>query len=170
MNILATMRKYNKKSTFVVQVTSMCDMMTILLAFLLNSQSMSATQISPIEGLDLPQSMTAGEPVEALKLVVTRNGIFVNDTKVADIADGRLPASVVDAKDKMFIPALYEVLDKEAENSKKISQVNETLEFDGKVVLLADARLNYEVLKQVMYTATSAGFANVRLASLSIGD
>ncbi|OQW48433.1 MAG: hypothetical protein A4S09_04445 [Proteobacteria bacterium SG_bin7] len=167
MNILETMRKYNKKSTFVVQVTSMCDMMTILLAFLLNQQSMSATQITPIEGLDLPVSTTNGSPVEALKLTVSKKGIFVGDKKVADVENGRLPASVLDPKDKLFIPALYDELDKEAENSKKIAKVNETIEFDGKVVVLADARLNYEVIRQVMYTATSAGFANVKLASLS---
>lgn len=167
MNILQTMRKYNKKSTFVVQVTSMCDMMTILLAFLLNSQSMSATQITPIKGLDLPVSTSAGNPVEALKLTVSNNGIFVGDKKVADITNGRLPANLLDPKDKLFIPALYDELDKEAENSRKIAKVNETFEFEGKVVVLADQKLNYEVIRQVMYTATSAGFANVRLASLS---
>lgn len=167
MNILETMRKYNKKSTFVVQVTSMCDMMTILLAFLLNQQSMSATQISPIDGLELPVSMSSGSPVEALKLIISNKGIFVGDKKVADVSNGRLPASVLDPKDKLFIPALFEELDKEAENSRKIAKVNETLEFDGKVVVLADARLNYELIRQVMYTATSAGFANVRLANLS---
>ncbi len=170
MNILETMRKFNKKSTFTVQITSMCDMMTILLAFLLHQQSTSSAQITPIEGLELPQAYSAGDPVEALKLVVTRNGVFVNDKKVAEIAEGKISAAALDAKDKMFIPALYEELDKEAENSKKIAKVNETVEFEGKVVMLADSRLNYEVLKQVMYTATSAGFANVKLASVNLGE
>lgn len=169
MNVLETMKKYNKKATFGVQITSMVDMMTILLAFLLNQQSSSSAQITPIDGLTLPTSTTAADPIEALKVTVSNKGVFVNEKKVADIENGKLIDSSLDAKDKMFIPALYDELDKEAENSKKIAKINETVEFEGKAVLIADSRLNYQLLKQVMYTATSAGFANIKLATMAGG-
>lgn len=170
MRIVEQMKKYNRKSTFVVQITSMVDLMTVLLVFLLNQQSSSSVQITETAGLVLPISSTASAPVEALKVVVTALGIFVNDKKLADIQDGRIVDSNLDAKDKMFIAPLYEELDKEAGNSRRIASVNETLEFDGKIILQADSRLNYEVIKKVMYTATSAGYANIKMAAITLGE
>ncbi len=170
MKILDQMRKLNKRSTFTIQITSMVDMMTLILAFLLNSQGNSAVQLTPVEGLVLPQSRTTNGAVEALKLIVTTKGVFVNDKKVADIADGKISIEAIDDKDSLFIKPLYDELDKQAENSRKIASVNETLEFDGKVLLQADSKLNYQVLKQVMYTAASAGFANVKMAAITAGE
>jgi biopolymer transport protein ExbD len=45
--------------------------------------------------------------------------------------------------------------------------VNEEHEFDGKVVMQADSRLNYKTLKKVMYTASKAGYADMRLATIA---
>ncbi|MDZ4661139.1 MAG: biopolymer transporter ExbD [Pseudomonadota bacterium] len=170
MRIVEKMKKINRKATFTVQITSMVDMMTILLVFLLNQQSASSVQVSVTDGLVLPISSTANNPIEALKVVVTAAGIFVNDKRVSEIIDGKIVDSSFDAKDKMFIPALYEELDKEAENSRRIASINETLDFDGTLVLQADSRLKYEVLKKVMYTATSAGYANIKMAAVAVGD
>ena len=54
-----------------------------------------------------------------------------------------------------------------AEKSKEIADVNEEHEFDGKVVMQADSRLNYKTLKKVMYTASLAGYADMRLATIA---
>ncbi len=170
MRIVEQLKKYNRKSTFLVQITSMVDMMTVLLVFLLNQQSSSSVQLTSTEGLVLPTSVTANDPVEALKVVVTTAGVFVNEKKVADITDGKLTAASFDAADKMFISSLFGELDKEAENSRKIASVNETVQFDGKMILQADSRLSYDVLKKVLYTATSAGYANIKMATVQAGD
>jgi len=57
-----------------------------------------------------------------------------------------------------------EELDKRAKLAKDISKVNDSFEFDGKVLMQADRDLAYEVLQKVMYTSMMAGYADVKLA------
>lgn len=159
----------NKKSTFTIQLTSMVDMFTILIVFLLKSQSSSAVQIAPQKGLELPSSYSQLEPQsEAVKLVVSSEGIFVQDNLVVPIKDGKIEASAIDKADPEFIRPLYEALDKEAEKVQKIAEKNTELKFDGKVVMQASKNLPYGLLKKVMYTSSIAGYADFKMATLAM--
>ncbi len=157
----------NKKTTFVLQLTAMVDMFTILIVFLLKSFSTSAVTITPHKDMVLPQSSAYVEPIEALKLVVALDGIYVDDRKVVDVSDGKISTLDLDANDKDFIRKLYEELDKHAVKSRDIAGQNEDIKFDGKIVMQADSRFDYGELKKVMYTASLAGFADMKLATLS---
>ena len=164
------MKKYMDKripSTFKIQITSMVDMFVILLVFLLKSYSTSAVNITPDDKLRLPASSSTKDPVEALKLVVSKVGIFVDDKKVVSLQDGRIEATDIDATDTNFIRSLYTALDAQASKSKSIAKANETVEFDGKVVMQADRDLPYELLRKVMYTSMMAGYADVKIAVYS---
>lgn len=151
-------------SSFKIQITSMVDMFVILLVFLLKSYSTSPVNITPKEGLRIPESSATTDPVDVVKLIVSTDGVYVEDKKVMDLEGGRVPASVADAKDPSFLRALYEALDARAKLAKGISEVNDTFEFDGKVLLQADRTLPYELLQKVMYTSMMAGYAEVKLA------
>lgn len=145
----------------------MVDMFVILLVFLLKSYSTSAVQVTPGKDLTLPVSTSAKEPVDVLKLVVTKVGVFVEDEKVVDLKEGAVDAKDVEASDPNFIRALYEALDKQAKKSKSIAAANDTVEFDGKVLMQADRGLSYALLRKVMYTSSMAGYADVKIAVLS---
>ncbi|NQZ01981.1 MAG: biopolymer transporter ExbD [Bdellovibrionales bacterium] len=160
-------KQNNKKSTFILQLTAMVDMFTIMIVFLLKSYSTSSVHITPQEGLKLPNSSSYVQPVEALKLVVALDGVYVDDKKVMPMEEGKIAAADLDANDPDFVKSLYEKLNEMAEKSKEIADVNEEHEFDGKVVMQADSRLNYKTLKKVMYTASLAGYADMRLATIA---
>lgn len=161
------MIKNNKRATFTLQLTSMVDMFTIMIVFLLKSYSTSAVNITPQKGLQLPVSTTMSAPVEALKLVVSADGIYVDDKKIVDIKDGRLDGAAVESTDPDFIRGLYDELDKHALKAKDIAEKNAEVQFDGKVVMQADAKLPYDTLKKVMYTSSLAGYADLKLATFS---
>lgn len=161
------LKQNNKKSTFILQLTAMVDMFTIMIVFLLKSYSTSAVHITPQEGLKLPNSSSYSQPVEALKLIVALDGVYVDDSKVLIMKDGKLGGAELDPNDPDFIKPLYEKLNEIAEKSKSIADVNEEHEFEGKVVMQADSRLNYKTLKKVMYTASMAGYADMRLATIA---
>jgi biopolymer transport protein ExbD len=154
-------------STFKIQVTSMVDMFVILLVFLLKSYSTSPVNITPTDKLTLPASSSTKDPVDVLKLMVSKAGIFVEDKKVLDLKDGVLDIKDVDASDTQFIRALYTELDLQAQKSRKIASVNETVEFDGKVIMQADRSLPYDLVRKIMYTSMMAGYADVKIAVLS---
>ena len=159
----------NKTATFTLQLTAMVDMFTILIVFLLKSYSTSSVHINPHKGMKLPYSSSYTNPVEAVKLIVALDGIYVEDKKVVELSKGKIGLEQVDPGDRDFIRKLYEELDKQATRSKEIEEKNKEHEFEGKVVVQADSRLNYGVLKKVMYVSSLAGYADLKLATVS-GD
>lgn len=154
-------------STFKIQITSMVDMFVILLVFLLKSYSTSPVNITPGDDVILPTSTSTKDPSDSLKMIVSKAGIFVEDKKIVDFKEGQLEAKDVDASDTQFIRSLYTELDTQAQKSKAIAKVNETLEFDGRVIVQADRSLPYELLRKVMYTSMMAGYADVKIAVLT---
>jgi biopolymer transport protein ExbD len=164
------MKRYMDKrspSTFKIQITSMVDMFVILLVFLLKSYSTSPVIITPSDQMTLPASTSTKDPVEALKLMVSKSGVFVEDKKIIDLTDGVVDVKDVDPSDTQFIRSLYTELDTQASKTRTIASKNETIEFDGKVLMQADRGLSYETLRKVMYTAMMAGYSDVKIAVLS---
>jgi len=79
------LRKYMERrtpSSFKIQITSMVDMFVILLVFLLKTYSTSPVNITPKDGLRLPESSSPTDPIDVVKLVVSTDGVFVEDKKV----------------------------------------------------------------------------------------
>jgi biopolymer transport protein ExbD len=151
-------------SSFKIQITSMVDMFVILLVFLLKTYSTSPVNITPKDGLRIPESNATADPVDVVKMIVGRDGVFVEDKKILDLDKGHVPAAQIDTNDASFIRSLFEALDARAKLAKSISKVNDSFEFDGKILLEADRGLPYEVLQKIMYTSMMAGYSEVKLA------
>lgn len=164
---LARLRRRQTEGTFALQITSMIDIFTIMVFFLLKSYATSSVvNTGPSSEIRLPSSISDSAMVESLKLLVSKNGIFVDDKKVLELKDGKVGPESVEANDPQFLRPLFEALDKEAEKSKGIAAVNEAVKFEGKIVVQADEGLNYELLRKVMYTATLAGYNDLKLAAI----
>jgi len=151
-------------SSFKIQITSMVDMFVILLVFLLKSYSTSPVNITPKEGLRIPESSATTDPVDVVKMIVAQDAVFVEEKKILDLDKGRVPKAMIEANDPSFIRLLYEALDQRAKLAKDIAKANDSFEFDGKVLLQADRDLPYEVLQKIMYTSMMAGYGEVKLA------
>ncbi len=132
------MKANNKESTFILQLTAMVDMFTIIIVFLLKSFSTSAVNITPQKGLNLPQSISLKSPVEGIKLVVSLDGIFVDDKKIVELQNGNLALTEVESQDRDFIKKLYNELDVHAKRSIEIQNQNKEFQFEGKIVMQAD--------------------------------
>lgn len=167
MGRAARLRRRQSEGTFALQITSMIDIFTIMVFFLLKSYSTSsAVDAGAPSEIRLPSSISEAAPVESLKVMVSRSGIFVDNLKVVELKDGKIGKESTEDNDPQFIKALFEALDKQAQKSKDIAAVNEDVKFEGKIVMQADESLNYELLKKVMYTATLAGFNDLKLAAV----
>jgi biopolymer transport protein ExbD len=163
---LYALRK-NQDGTFALQITSMIDMFTIILVFLLKSYASSSVEIAVNQNVRLPSSTASGAPVEALKLIVSTKGIFVDDKLVAAVENGQVDKSVLDSKDEKFIRPLYDALKVQADKSKAIAKENTDVNFEGKVIFQADQGLDYRLLKKVMYTSSFAGYTDFKFAVVS---
>ncbi len=142
-----------RNTNFLLNITSMTDMFTILLVFLLQTYSTNEFQITPEKDVNLPLSSAELSPVKSLKVSVSPNELRVNDTVVSKLDSGRFPSSDIEKSDSSFVISLSAELKKHQEENP-----------DGKMILLADSSLSYETLKQVMYTSSMSGFPNLKMA------
>ncbi|MBX7231260.1 MAG: biopolymer transporter ExbD [Bdellovibrionales bacterium] len=153
--------------TFKIQITSMVDMFVILLVFLLKSYSTSPVQINPSSKLTLPESNSVKDPEDILKIIISQNAIFIEEQKIMDLKSGKLKEEDLDQTDPQFISKLFKALDNQAKKTRNIAAVNDTVNFDGKILMQADRDLPYAILQKIMYTAMLAGYADMKLAVIS---
>jgi biopolymer transport protein ExbD len=144
-----------------VNLTSMMDMFTIILVFLLKTYSTEGQLIQPSDHLELPRS-TVTKPTEvALDIVITRREILVNDQAVL-IDNRNNPNKLIADEYQQIITPLYNRLMVYADEARKMQELFGT-KFSGKVIIQGDYRLPFNILVKVMYTCGQAQYGNMRL-------
>ncbi len=138
-----------------LNLTSMMDMFTIILVFLLKTYSTEGQLIHPSNSLQLPKSTVERSPEVALDVVVSKDQILVNNKPVVSMQE-------VHALRGFLIPQLQRELQFYANEAKKMEQ-NFGIKFSGKVTIQGDRRLPYGDLVKVMYTCGRADYPNMRL-------
>ena len=138
----------------------MTDMFTILLVFLLQTFASADVQIDPIEGLRLPTSNTDKNPVLGVKISVTREALTIDKDILAKIKNDEIETVAIDANDSNFIKPLFAAL-------QKINKDATGKDKPGKILFQADQDTPYSTLRKVMYTASMAGFPNLKLVTVA---
>ena len=78
-----TARRENEEMA--LQITSMADIFTILLVFLLKSYTTGAMSISPSSGVKLPSAIVGESNIEALKVEISDGSVEVEGKPVATL-------------------------------------------------------------------------------------
>ncbi|RMF18523.1 MAG: biopolymer transporter ExbD [Candidatus Dadabacteria bacterium] len=152
-----------------LNITSLIDVLTILLVFLLKSYSAEPEGAVTISSeLELPTSASSLKINENTTMVtVTKSAILVdNKAKVATIGpDWKVDG--VSADNPFAIPALIDELNEIAEKKKYIADNNPAFEFDGRIVIQADRQMPSRVLASVLYSVGQAGFDKIQLLAIN---
>src|SRR5689334_21843072 len=75
-------RKINK--AFELQLTSMLDVLVIILVFLLKSYATSTTSFTTVPGLQLPISGSQDIPPDSLQVIITPEGMTFENERILD--------------------------------------------------------------------------------------
>ena len=171
------------KKSFDLQLTSMLDILVIILVFLLKSYSTSTNNFTTPPELKAPYSSSQDLPPDSLHLVVTPVFMSFEDKHLIDFSiNGYTPTDIevrtqfspTDLADegRKIIP-LYDALVAAREQSELLraqSKVRDAdgkpLPFDGVLAVQADKRIQYEVVKKILYTAQTAGYKMIRFLAL----
>ncbi len=159
-------RKYssrNKGEQPTLSLTSMMDMMTILVLFLLKSYSAEGQLLNIPRDLPLPISSANIKPRPAVQILLFKDTLLVDGEPVA--VD--LPA--IEAGTQMLIPPLQQQLQVLADQYQALAERNPNMPFKGDLILMADKGVRFDLLKKVLYTAGQAGFINQSLAVFEKG-
>lgn len=138
-----------------LQLTSMMDMFTIILVFLLKTYSTHGQLVNPSNDLTLPSSRIQAIPELGLDVTVSNDWILVNNKPAARTAD-------VVASEDYLIPAVQQEMLKYATEAEKMERTYGA-KFSGKVTIQGDRNIPYRLLMRVMYTCGQAKHPNMRL-------
>ncbi len=183
--------KTGHSSTFALNVTSMTDMFTIMLFFLLQTYTTSEVQVNPEKDQKLPVSSSEANPVMALQVSLTKDELKVEDKVIATLKDVDFSKADVSSNDPNFIQPLFTALEKIAKDEKAkdekyqadiaagtpqmIKDAHGNLIpagkpnpgiLEGRILVKADQALPYGLLRKVMYTASMAGFPKMKMATV----
>ena len=138
-----------------LQLTSMMDMFTIILVFLLKTYSTHGQLINPSQDLTLPSSMTQQMPELGLDVTVSSDWILVNGRPV-------VRTSGLESQGGYIIPGLRDELFRYAREAEKMEELYGA-KFSGKVTIQGDKNLPYRTLIKVMATCGQSDYPNMRL-------
>lgn len=147
-----------RPSLLVLNITSMLDMFTILIIFLLKSYSAEGIILTVPADLHLPQSTTQTSPEPGVIVEVSKNSLVV-DGVILDVDLEEIRRS-----EKLIVDSLYEHLLAKARRYEEISALNPNAGFTGRLVLEGDREIPFRLLKKILYTCGQAGFINQSLA------
>jgi len=180
-SIRARNGKKRVKTDFELQLTSMLDVLVIILVFLLKSYATSSNNFSTATGVHLPYSGSRDVTPDSLQVVITRDAITFENERVlefqksADSLDNmgiQIRAAEMDEAGMRILP-LFDALLKAREQaevlrakSKARDAQGNPLPFDGILAIQADKRVPYDLLRKVMYTAAAAGYQTFRFLAI----
>ena len=150
-----------QNNTFALNITSMTDMFTILLVFLLQTYSTSDSQIIPEKDVNLPISSVEATPAKTLSVSLSRKELKIDGRTIASLDDGQFAAGDLESHDTNFIKPLFNELSKLEKDTTSAGAK------DGNILMQADSSLSYQVIRKVMYTASMAGFPKLKLATVA---
>lgn len=165
------------KSGFDLNIVPLLDILVILLVFLLKAATVSSSSLQAANGLQLARSQSKDIPRDSLHLIVTPLSMTFENDKVLDfivaadeVEEGGAPQfklddNMLDSRERKLIIPLYEALTRAKEKSDLIrekarfrDEEGNPLPFNGHLAIQADRRIEYDLLRKIMYTAGAAGY------------
>jgi len=142
-----------------LKITSLMDMMTIILVFLLKTFSAQGDLSSTAAHLSLPKSDSKSIPGIIDRVAVGQNTIFYLEEEVM-------------ATDEAINSRGFVIKPLKAKMETRVESLEETMRAAGregeppKILILADKNHYFSLIKKVVATAANAGYMDITLASI----
>ena len=144
----------NRKKIPGLNLTSLMDVFTILVFFLL-ANSETSQVMTPPKQIQLPSSVVESKPRETVVIIVGADQVVVQGEAIISTRD------LIDSQEG-FIPEISQRLVLLGKSVIGISE--KTIEDSGEVTILADKEIPFNALKKVMSTCTISGYGKISLA------
>ena len=145
------------KAVATLNLTSLMDIFTILLIFLLVNNN-NAAKLPDNKDIQLPESIAQELPSEVLTIQVSPMDIIVAGQKIAD-------TETVRNQEERTVAALVEELNFRASQGLAISP-----DEDREIMILADRSVPYSVIKKLMRSCMETPYTQVAFAVLKVAE
>jgi biopolymer transport protein ExbD len=137
-------------------LTSLMDILTVLVLFLLKSFVMEGEAVTPVPGVALPESSSKTAPRASIVIAIFNDTVMLNGEAVATVS------KAVGSEDLLITP-LAKRLEETREQAESIARMRGE-DFDGKVSIQGDREIAFAILQRVMYTCSASGYDHISLA------
>jgi biopolymer transport protein ExbD len=144
----------SRKKVAGLNLTSLMDVFTILVFFLLANSSSNEVLATPKQ-IKLPDSVVEAKPRETVVIMVSPDMVLVQGEPVIGTPDLLKSGNET-------IPAIADQLDRLERNIIGIS--TKAMVAGKEVTILADKTIPFSVLKKIMSTCTGSGYGRISLA------
>lgn len=151
-------------------ITSLMDVMTIMLTFLMKNYTSKADVIQMSDELMLPKSTGVLQLEPSVRIFVTKNGIKVEDD--AKKRTVKITNYAIDPSDMMngeaathVVSVLKEALEEKAEYLKNLERESDGRRpFKKTLTIISDRAIPFRIINDVVFTAAISEFTKVKFA------
>jgi biopolymer transport protein ExbD len=147
------MARAGRNRVAALSLTSLMDVFTILVLYLLVNQS-SGTVLDPPKNIKLPESIVEALPRETVTVSVSDDEVVVKGVMVATVQE------ILENKGDLIEPIRDRMM--QVKISDGIDETQNAL--NTEVTIIANRAVHFKVLKRVMASCTSAGYTKISLA------
>jgi len=145
-----------------LQITSMMDMFTIIVFFLLFSYSDKPDEFDLGKGLELPSSNVQIDYKNSLKLFISPESIRINNTQVSGISN--LSVVKLDPANLQNSDLYKNIVEHKKNSDSKQSADKKGTPETQHILVFCDQRIPFKTLNLIIKTAGLAGYTNFQLA------
>lgn len=153
-----------KKPLIDLDITSLLDILVIMLVFLLKSYNSTGIVLNVPKDITLPSSNSQDVNTSGVVVQVSPSTIWVDDQIILnkDKPNGR----VYDYNGKRIIPLFNELVNKKNLIKRVEKTSPEAQKFSGVVNLIVDKTIKYSEVKKILFTAAEAGYKSYKFVVL----
>ncbi|MBV1857049.1 MAG: biopolymer transporter ExbD [Nannocystaceae bacterium] len=139
-----------------LNITSLMDIVSIIVVYLLKSYGTDPVVITPTAGQKVPMSLADAPIQDGVPVYVSQRSITFGSQRVVQLDEnGDVDPTQVTGQ---LIGPLFDLMSEEAERSKQTSASKDE-PWEGTVILVGDVNLKFSTLVKVMYTAGKAEYS-----------
>jgi biopolymer transport protein ExbD len=141
-----------------ISMTSLMDILTTLLLFVLKSFVVEGEAVTPVPGVTLPESTSHATAQSAVVIAIFDDVIMIYGDVVATVSKSSKSRD-------LLIGALADRLDESRAQAIEIAKMRgDTEDFVGRVSIQGDRDIHFAIIQRVMFTCSQSGFENIALA------
>jgi biopolymer transport protein ExbD len=140
-----------------LEMTSLMDVITILLVFLVQYYNTTGVELNIPEGVQPPISTSDSFNNPGVAVQVSPTKIWVDDKLVID-TEAAQTGPIFDSGGRRIIPIFNELVRKREDVQILNKRVPESKPFTGVVNFIMDKSLKYSYIRKLMHTAAEAGY------------
>ncbi len=139
----------------VLGMTSLMDIVSIIVVYLLKSYASDPVVITPIAEQKIPMGNLDTGLKDGVAVYVSSRELIFKEKPIATLKEGELDPSAVQGH---VITDLYPMLEEERDKTKAIYQQRNE-EWIGHLILIGDEALKFSTIVDIMYTAGRLEFS-----------